>query len=151
VSSRPLDDSNKEVLIYATNLTGGPNLGSATDKKIITLEVDDSGVYHGEITPTSNYFGHRYRLRIKGPKHLQSVFPDVYFQADGELDLVYSPLRPGDLDQDGKVDINDLRAIKVFSGNPADIAFGDINFDNRVDMLDRAWVLKTLSVQYDPE
>jgi hypothetical protein len=151
VTSRPLDDSNKEVQIYATNLTGGPNLGSATDKKLITLEVDDSGVYHGEITPTSNYFGHRYRLRIKGPKHLQSVFPDEFFQAGGELDLTSSPLRPGDLDQDGDVDINDLRAIKVFSTNPADIALGDVNFDGKLSVFDRGLILITLSVQYDPD
>ena len=151
VTSRPPDDSNKEIQIYATNLTGGPNLGSATDKKLITLEVDDSGVYHGEITPTSTFFGHRYRLRIKGPKHLQSVFPDVFFQAGGELDLTDWPLRPGDLDQDGDVDINDLRAIKVFSTNPADIAFGDLNFDNKLSVLDRVLILNTLSVQYDPD
>ncbi len=151
VTSRPIDDSSKNLKIYATNLTGGPDLGSATDKKLVTLEVDDSGVYHGEITLPGDYFGHRYRLRIKGSKHLQSVFPDQFFQAGKELDLTSSPLRPGDLDQDGDVDINDLRAIKVFSTNPADIAFGDLNFDNRVDIFDKVLVLGTLAVQYDPD
>jgi len=151
VTSRPPDDSNKEVQIYATNLTGGPDLGSATDKKLITLEVDDSGVYSVEIGLDGSYFGHRYRLRIKGPKHLQSVFPDVYFQPGGELNLTEWPLRPGDLNQDGKVDLVDLRSIKVFSKDPADIAFGDVNFDNRVDIFDKVLVLNTLSVQYDPD
>lgn len=151
VTSRPPDDSDKEVKIYATNLTSGPDLGSADNKKSVILSVDDSGIYHGEITLSGDYFGHRYRLRIKGPKHLQSVFPDEFFQAGEELDLTSSPLRPGDLDQDGDVDINDLRAVKVFSTNPTDIAFGDVNFDGKLSVFDRALILITLSVQYDPD
>ena len=151
VSSRPLNDSDREIMIYATNLTGGPDLGSADSKKTVVLSVDDSGIYHGEITLPGEYFGHRYRLRIKGPKHLQSVFPDEFFQAGGELNLTGSPLRPGDLDQDGTVDLDDLRSIKVFSKDPTDIAFGDVNFDNRVDILDKVLVLNTLSIQYDPD
>jgi hypothetical protein len=151
VTSRPVDDSNREVKIYATNLTGGPDLASADAKLSIPLRVDDSGVYSMEFSLDRPYFGHRYRLRVKGPKHLQSVFPDVFFQAGVPLDLTDWPLRPGDLDQDGRVDLDDLRAIKVFSKDPADIAFGDVNFDNRVDILDKILVLNTLSVQYDPE
>lgn len=151
VTSRPADDSDKEVKIYATNLTGGPNLGSANSRLTMPLKVDDSGVYSMEFSLDGPYFGHHYRLRVKGPKHLQSVFPDVYFQAGGELDLTASPLRPGDLDQNGKVDLGDLRSIKVFSKDPADIAFGDVNFDNRVDIFDKVLVLNTLSVQYDPD
>jgi len=151
VSSRPIDDSDREIKIYATNLTGGPDLGSADSKETVVLSVDDSGIYHGEITLPSDHFGHRYRLRIKGPKHLQSVFPDEFFQAGEELNLTSSPLRPGDLDQDGDVDINDLRGVKVFSTDPTDITFGDLNFDNRADMFDRALILETMSVQYDPD
>ncbi len=149
VTSRPIDDSDREIKIYATNLTGGPDLGSANNKESVIMSVDDSGAYSGEIILDASYFFHRYRLRIKGPKHLQGVFPDVFFLQ--ELDLTDWPLRPGDVDQDGKVDINDLRAIKVFSTNPADIAFGDVNFDNRLSILDRVLILSTLSVQYDPD
>jgi len=149
VTSRPTDDSDREIKIYATNLSGGPHFGSADNKQTVVLSVDDLGTYHGKITFSSDHFGHRYRLRIKGPKHLQRVFPDIVFVQD--LDLTDWPLRPGDLDQDGDVDINDLRAIKVFSTNPADIAFGDLNFDNRVDIFDKVLVLGTLAVQYDPD
>ena len=153
VTSRPIDDSSKNLKIYATNLTGGPDFGSVDYRFEGLFYVDDAGIYSKEIGLDGSYFGHRYRLRIKGPKHLQSVFPDVYFQAGGELDLTYSPLRPGDLDQDGKVDINDIRTIdeRIFSTIPADVTLVDVNFDGKVDIFDRALVFQTLSVQYDPD
>lgn len=148
VTSRPIDDSDREIQIYATNLSGGPDLGSADNKETVRVTVDDLGVYHGQITFSSDHFGHRYRLRIKGPKHLQRVFPDEVFLQ--ELDLTDWPLKPGDLDQDGDVDINDLQAVKVFSTDPADISLGDVNYDGRLSVLDRVLILNTLSVQYDP-
>lgn len=150
VTSRPPNDSNQKVKIYATNLTGGPDLASENDKLELPIRVDDSGVYSVEFSLDGAYFGHRYRLRIKGPKHLQSVFPNVFFQAGGELNLTEWELRPGDLDQDGDVDINDLRGVKVFSTDPTAIAFGDVNFDGKLGVLDRILILNTLSVQYDP-
>lgn len=153
VTSRPADDSDKEVKIYATNLTGGPNLGSVDSRLTIPLKVDDSGVYSMEFSLDGPYFGHHYRLRIKGPKHLQAVFPDVVFQRGQELDLTDKPLRPGDLNTDGKVDLQDLQIIntRIFSANPSDVALADVNFDKRVDIIDRTLVLNTLSVQYDPD
>lgn len=153
VTSRPRDDSDKQVQIYADNLTGGPGFGSATNKQTVTIKVDDSGIYHGEIVLSSDHFGHHYRLRVKGPRHLQEVFLNVVFLAEEELDLTNQPLRPGDLNVDGKVDVSDIKIIneRMFSTNPTDLTLADINFDKIVDIVDRTRVLNTLSVQYDPD
>lgn len=155
VTSRPLDDTDKQVQIYATSYDGGAPIGSADSKETVVLSVDDSGIYHGEITLTSafGYFGYHYRLRVKGPKHLQVVFPDVVFQEGVELDLTGQTLRPGDLNLDSRVDKSDLQLIndRIFSTDPADVALADVNFDQIVDIIDRTLVLNTLSVYYDPD
>jgi len=153
ISSRPADDSDKTVRIYATSSDGGQVLASAIDKQSVSLNVDDSGVYHGELSLDGNYFNHHYRLRIKGPKHLQAVFADVVFQANTELDLTDQPLKPGDLNADSKVNSSDIQIIndRIFSANPTAIKQADVNFDQRIDILDRTLVLNTLSVQQDPD
>ena len=153
ITSRPADDSDKEVQLYATSSDGGALLGSDSDKQIVSLNVDDSGIYHGEISLDDNFFGHHYRLRIKGPKHLQAVFADVVFQGNTELDLTDQPLRPGDLNADGKVNSSDIQIIndRIFSNSPMAIEQADVNFDQIVNILDRTLVINTLSVQYDPD
>lgn len=152
VTSRPTDDSDRQVSIYATSLDGGPNLGSTSQKIVVPLTVDDQGVYHGRVEIGSQFFGHHYRLRVKGPKHLQAVFPDVLFQA-GELDLTDQLLRPGDLDGNGRIDATDIKIIsdRIFSTEGMDIEMADVNFDGRIDITDRTLVLNTLSIQYDPD
>lgn len=152
ITSRPSDDGDKPVQIYATSNDGGEALASASDKQVINLNVDDSGIYHGEISLNDNYFNHHYRLRIKGPKHLQAVFVDVFFQPNTELDLTDQPLKPGDLNADSKVDSGDIQIIndRIFSNSPTAIKLADVNFDQKVDIIDRTLVLNTLSVHYDP-
>lgn len=153
VTSRPNDDSEKRVQIYATSYDGGPDLASESQRLSVVMNVDDNGVYFAEIGLPATYFNHHYRLRVKGPKHLQAVFPDVVFQIDQELDLTAQPLRPGDLNGDKKVDSNDLQLIneRIFSNDVNDIEVADVNFDQRVDIIDRTLVLNTLSVYYDPD
>jgi len=153
VTSRPANDSNQEVQLYATSSDGGSALGSVSNKQTVSLTIDDSGVYHGEISLDDNYFDHHYRLRIKGPKHLQAVFADVVFQRNTELDLTSQPLKPGDLNADGRVDADDIQIIndRIFSASPRAIEQADVNFNQRVDIVDRTLVLNTLSVQYDPD
>ncbi|MFH0863579.1 MAG: cohesin domain-containing protein [Candidatus Gottesmanbacteria bacterium] len=154
VTIRPSDDSAKPVQYYATSLDGGPDLASDTNKGVVDVIVDDSGVYHGSITlSSSNFLNHHYRLRLKGPKHLQEVFANVVFQQKVELDLTSRPLRPGDLNQDGKLDAADMTLIndRIFATDPIEIAKVDVNYDNEADMFDRKEIFDTLSVQYDLE
>ncbi len=153
VTSRPNDDSDKRVQIYATSHDGGPDLASENQRLSVVMKVNDNGVYHAEIGLPAAYFGHRYRLRVKGPKHLQAVFSDVLFQSDQELDLTVQLLRPGDLNGDKKVDGNDLQLIneRIFFSQTGDVEIADVNFDQKVDIIDRTLVLNTLSVYYDPD
>jgi len=157
VTSRPIDDSAKQIRIYGTSDNGGSVIGSANGKSNIVsvgLTVDDSGVYHGYIEPSGgSYYGYNYRLRVKGPKHLQEVFDNVVFEKGVETDLTAKPLRPGDLNQDGTLDKTDLTEVnkRIFSNKVEDIALADVNFDKRVDIIDRTLILNTLSVQYDQE
>lgn len=157
VTSRPVDDSVKQIKTYGTSDNGGSVIGSTNGKagvKSVNLTVDDSGVYHGSIELSGgSYYGYHYRLRIKGPKHLQEVFNNVVFERGVETDLTSKALRPGDLNQDSVLDKTDLTEVskRIFSNKTDDISFGDVNFDGRVDIIDRTLILNTLSIQYDQE
>lgn len=157
VTSKPIDDSAKLVRIYGTSDNGGSVIGSTNGKagvKSVDLTVDDSGVYHGSIEVSGgSYYGYNYRLRIKGPKHLQEVFNDVVFEKGVENDLTAKPLRPGDINQDGILDKTDMTEVskRIFSNKIEDISFVDVNYDKRVDIIDRTLILNTLSVQSDQE
>lgn len=151
ITSRPVNDGPQPVQIYATSRDGGDNIGSAGGKELVTVLSDDAGVYRGELVLTGAYFGYHYRLRVKGPKHLQAVFHDVVFQPGSELDLTSWPLRPGDLNLDARVDEADLLIIneRMFSSEADDLALADVNFDQRVDIVDRSLVLNNISTQSD--
>jgi len=158
VTARPADDSFKKIKLYATSLDGGPALASPQAKQEVEVKVDDNGVYHGEIPLSTDYFGHHYRLRVRGPKHKQIAFSDVIFKLGEELDLTGRPLPPGDISAEfGKIDTNDLQAIdnilavRMFSTLPADLDLADLNFDKKIDLFDRTLILNTLSVQYDED
>lgn len=153
ITSRPNDASFQPVKIYATSLDGGPDLGSANAKETVEVTPDDNGVYQGSLELESNYFGHHYRLRVKGPKHLQTVFPDVVFSSETVLDLTAQPLRPGDLDGKGYANSTDLTKVwtRLHSTTVEDLVVADVNNDQVVGIEDYALILNTLSVSYDAE
>ena len=154
ITSRPNDSSNRQIKIYATALDDVDlKLGSPSDKKTVIVAPDDNGVYRGSIDLASNYFGHHYRLRVKGPLHVQVVFPDKVFSADTVLDLTANPLPPGDLNGKGYADSTDLDKVwsRLHSTAAADLAVADLNYSSEVTIDDYALILKTLSTSNDAE
>lgn len=153
VNSRPANDNPQTVRLFATSTDGGWPAGSAEGKISLAVTPDDNGVYHGSLVLTGQFFGYHYRLRIKGPKHLQEVFADVVFKEGEEADLTGSPLRPGDLNNDGMVSFADIAEVdkRIFSESSADLAVADVDLNNKVNIIDRTLILNTLSVQYDRE
>ena len=159
VTSKPANAGSQIIKIYGTSSDGGLMIGLKESPQSVIFTPDDAGVYSGKMLMTEpvcyedspeclDYFGKHYRLRVKGPKHKQVVFDNILFPKEGGmLDLTVKPLPAGDINQDGRVDINDLSAIKIFTNDLT----GDLNYDNIVDVFDKQLVLNTLAVSFDEE
>lgn len=153
VSSRPANDKAINVKVWGTSLDGGAAVGSSNDPLLVACSPDDQGVYHGALALGADQVSHHYRLRIKGPKHLQEVFSDVLLAA-GEVDLTGTNLRIGDINQNAVVNAEDLELVRAhmkISPTVEDLEIGDTNYDNKVNAYDAAYILQTLSAYYDPE
>ncbi len=161
-------------------LTGGnlPAGGVTQTNYFSTIEGHPAGVWSGVASFTlpqssaraggSDY--PRYKLFVKGPKHLQKricwnypeeTFPGTYRCGDeaylyldqefNEVDLTRIILLVGDLDQDGVVTSADISLIanNLGSTDPAVLERADVNLDGIINALDYSLLIASLSVKYD--
>lgn len=133
-----------------------------------------NGVYKAEATLSNTLpFGTKFRIKVKGEKHLTSEFcyqvgqtgpckdneyitmPNFIAQTYG-FDFTGIPLRPGDVPpQDGKVDATDFTAIKsLMSKLCADLTAqdklkADLDYNGCVTVKDIFLIRQTLETRYD--
>lgn len=159
-------------------LTGGDlPVGGVTQTNYFSTEGEE-GVWSGLASFTlpqstaraggANY--PRYKLFIKGPKHLQKricwnypeeTFPGTYRCGDeafiyldqefNEVDLTRIIQLVGDLDQDSVVTSADISLIanNLGSTDPAVLERADVNLDGIINALDYSLLIASLSVKYD--
>lgn len=96
-----------------------------------------------------------YSLSIKGEKHLQRVFNNLFFEKGKTYDLTAKTLEPGDLPlpQDGVADSRDFAYLWGHRGSIAReyLNIGDLNYDGAINMGDISLYLQTLKNKYDDQ
>lgn len=133
-----------------------------------------NGIYKAEATLTNSLpFGTKFRIKVKGEKHLTSEFcfqvgqtgpckdneyitmPNFIAQTYG-FDLTGIPLQPGDVPpQDGKVDTTDFNAIKSLMSKlcseltAQDKLKADLDYNGCVTVKDIFLIRQTLETRYD--
>ena len=109
--------------------------------------------------------GDGYAILIKGPVHLAKRFcrdqqrkhcwlgeEDISLASGiNEFDWSKSPLEPGDVNHDRKVDSLDFSQVKSALGDRGEGIIEDINFNGRVNSQDLVFILSTLSTKYEDE
>jgi hypothetical protein len=138
-----------------------------------TVSADETGLLSGSVVLTGVEPGSGYRVWIKGPKHLATVFcrdsqeeRGCSFASgltlnSGENDFDFSglPLEPGDIaggengGQDGVVDTTDLKLIvaTLNEDEGANPEMADLNYDGSVDTGDITNYFATISSRYDDD
>ncbi len=133
-----------------------------------------NGIYKAEATLTNSLpFGTKFRIKVKGEKHLTSEFcfqvgqtgpckdneyitmPNFIAQTYG-FDLTGIPLQPGDVPpQDGKVDATDFNAIKSLMSKlcseltAQDKLKADLDYNGCITVKDIFLIRQTLETRYD--
>lgn len=113
--------------------------------------------------------GSSFRVLVKGEKHSQMVFcrqsgqtepcndTDYITPTSYTFDFTGRPLPPGDLNQDGKVNADDIKIITDLfkkpssQQTPGDLKLADVNYSGKVDSLDLSLVFQTLNTRYDEQ
>ncbi len=138
--------------------------------KPLVLNPIGNGVYAATATLTNPLpAGTFMRVLIKGEKHSQVEFCRLSGQTDpcndteyipsssNSFDFTGRPLPPGDLNQDGRVNGDDLKLITdIFKKpssqqTPLDLKTADVNYSGKVDSLDLILVFQTLETRYDEQ
>jgi len=169
VLSRPSNNQNQ--INVRVRLAGG-SLSQPTDYQTAVFTTNDNGIWSGQVSFVNVPTGGKYRIYVKGPKHLQKKICDAvptetyqgtYRCSEGNITLnsgdnfldfsgVYQSV--GDLPaQDGFVNAYDIALVQNnLNRTDTDIlALADLNFDGRVDTQDHSLVIAALSVRTDEE
>lgn len=135
-------------LVNPENPTG--SFGSYTNSSHSVASNNDA-TYVGYFYLDRGYFGRsNYRLCIKGLKHLQKCFDNIYISYDDNQFLDFSgvSLEPGDLSlpQNSWVDNNDLSYLWDHRGSRdgSILAIADLNYDGVINMGDINLLLPNL-------
>jgi hypothetical protein len=138
--------------------------------KPLVLDPVGNGVYSATATLTNPLpSGTAMRVLVKGEKHSQIVFCRASGQTDPCNDTEYispssysfdftgRPLPAGDLNQDGKVNADDLKFITDLFKKPStqltvqDLKSADVDYSGTIDAYDLNLVLQTLETRYDEQ
>jgi hypothetical protein len=138
--------------------------------KPLVLDSIGNGVYSATATLANPLpAGTSFRVLIKGEKHSQMVYCRQSGQTDPCNDTEYitpstysfdfsgRPLPPGDLNQDGKVNADDIKLITDLFKKPSsqqtpqDLKTADVNYSGKIDSLDLSLVFQTLETRYDEQ
>jgi hypothetical protein len=138
--------------------------------KPLVLDSVGNGVYAATATLTNPFPpGTPMRVLIKGEKHSQVVFCRTTGQTEPCNDTEYitpssysfdftgRPLPPGDLNQNGKVNADDLKLITdLFKKTSTqltaqDLKSADVDYSGTIDAYDLNLVLQTLETRYDEQ
>jgi hypothetical protein len=136
----------------------------------LVLSPVGNGVYEATATLTNPLpSGTAMRVLVKGEKHSQIVFcrqsgqtdpcndTDYITPSSYSFDFTGRPLPPGDLNQDGKVNANDLKLITDLFNKTStqltaqDLITADVDYSGTIDAFDLNLVLQTLETRYDEQ
>ncbi len=129
----------------------------------VMVEFDEKAIGTGRIETTEIPEGF-YLISVKGPNHLARRYcyhdQDRYCQlgnnnilitrGDNDIDFTGWPVEPGDINQDGVVDVLDFSILKQSLGEKG-YHKADINFNGVVNTQDISIFLRTLDSRYEDE
>jgi len=169
ITAKPKDEYNK--LSVKVKLGGGA-LTQLTDYQTADFTADSTGIWSGSVSFTQIQVGGKYKVYIKGPKHLQKkvcastpteTSSGTYSCSEGNITLVAGA---NDLDlsgifqlvgdlpvQNGIVDSYDTTLVQTNLGktDAEALRLADLNLDGKVDTQDHSLVIAALSLKADEE